>query len=99
MLESLRWRPVSFGGFAHCKTKDITWNNSLIPAEPSQMILRSSQNCTSSILSVRLNVQVICTIIFGLFLLALAVTCPAQHVTNRSILINTVLILWTFAPF
>ncbi|KAG1809922.1 cytochrome P450, partial [Suillus plorans] len=32
MLESLRWRPVTLGGFAHRATKDIIWNNYLIPA-------------------------------------------------------------------
>ncbi|KAG1893623.1 cytochrome P450 [Suillus fuscotomentosus] len=32
ILKSLRWRPVSFGGFPHRTSKDIIWKNYLIPA-------------------------------------------------------------------
>ncbi|KAG2047951.1 cytochrome P450 [Suillus hirtellus] len=32
VLKSLRWRPVSLGGFAHHATKDIIWKNYLISA-------------------------------------------------------------------
>jgi len=31
MLESYRWRPVTVGGIAHRATKDIIWENYLIP--------------------------------------------------------------------
>ncbi|KAI0693913.1 cytochrome P450 [Cytidiella melzeri] len=31
-LECFRWRPTSWGGFAHRATKDVFWNNYTIPA-------------------------------------------------------------------
>ncbi|KAG2072919.1 hypothetical protein BDR04DRAFT_1141430 [Suillus decipiens] len=89
ILESMRWRPVSFG-FAHRATKDIVWKNYLIPAGLSQTILRSSQNRTSSILSVGLTMQVVYAMVSGFSLLALAAEC---------VLVNTsqiALILWAF---
>ncbi|KAG1831218.1 hypothetical protein EV424DRAFT_1534314 [Suillus variegatus] len=37
MLGSLRWRPVSLGGFVHCATKAIIWKNYLIPASATSI--------------------------------------------------------------
>ncbi|KAG1807981.1 cytochrome P450 [Suillus subaureus] len=105
MLETLRWRPVSFGGFAHRATKDIIWNNYLIPAgatvignhwaiandpevfpEPHKF---NPQRWIDNAGRVRDDLRFF-TFGFG------RRVCPGQHVANRSIFINTALILWAF---
>ncbi|KAG1798587.1 cytochrome P450 [Suillus plorans] len=86
MLESLRWRPVSIGGFAHRATKDIIWNNYLIPAEPHQF---NPQRWIDDAGRVRSDLKFF-TFGFG------RRVCPGQHVATRSIFINTALILWAF---
>ncbi|KAG2126118.1 cytochrome P450 [Suillus cothurnatus] len=105
MLESMRWRPVSLGGFAHRATKDIIWNNYLIPAgatvignhwaiandpevfpEPHKF---NPQRWLDDTGHVRHDLR------FFPFGFGRRV-CPGQHVANRSIFINTALILWAF---
>ncbi|KAG1854466.1 cytochrome P450 [Suillus subalutaceus] len=105
ILESMRWRPVSLGGFPHCATKDIIWNNYLIPAgaivignhwaiandpevfpEPHKF---NPQRWIDDAGRVRDDLRFF-TFGFG------RRVCPGQHVANRSIFINTALILWAF---
>jgi cytochrome P450 len=105
MLESLRWRPVALGGFAHRATRDIIWNNYLIPAgatvignhwaiandpevfpEPHKF---NPQRWIDDAGRVRNDLRFF-TFGFG------RRVCPGQHVANRSIFINTALILWAF---
>ncbi|KAG1855978.1 cytochrome P450 [Suillus subluteus] len=105
MLESLRWRPVALGGLAHRATKDIIWNNYLIPAgatvignhwaiandpevfpEPQKF---NPQRWIDDAGRVRNDLRFF-TFGFG------RRVCPGQHVANRSIFINTALILWAF---
>ncbi|KAG2099579.1 cytochrome P450 [Suillus discolor] len=105
MLESLRWRPVVLGGFGHRATKDITWNNYLIPAgatvignhwaiandpevfpEPHKF---NPQRWIDDAGRVRGDLKFF-TFGFG------RRVCPGQHVANRSVFINTALILWAF---
>ncbi|KAG1854460.1 cytochrome P450 [Suillus subalutaceus] len=105
MLESMRWRPVSLGGFAHRATKDIVWKNYLIPAgatvignhwaiandpevfpEPQKF---NPQRWIDDAGRVRDDLRFF-TFGFG------RRVCPGQHVANRSIFINTALILWAF---
>ncbi|KAG1894747.1 cytochrome P450 [Suillus fuscotomentosus] len=105
MLESLRWRPVSLGGFAHRATKDIIWKNYLIPAgttvignhwaiandpevfpEPHTF---NPQRWIDDAGRVRGDLRFF-TFGFG------RRVCPGQHVANRSVFINTALILWAF---
>ncbi|KAG1852411.1 cytochrome P450 [Suillus subalutaceus] len=105
MLESLRWRPVALGGFAHRANKDIIWNNYLIPAgatvignhwaiandpevfpEPQKF---NPQRWIDDAGRVRNDLRFF-TFGFG------RRVCPGQHVANRSIFMNTALILWAF---
>ncbi|KAG2085777.1 cytochrome P450 [Suillus discolor] len=106
MLESLRWRPVSLGGIAHCVIKDMIWKNYLIPAgatvignhwaiandpevfpEPHKF---NPQRWIDDAGRVRGDLKFF-TYGFG------RRVCPGQHVANRSVFINTALILWTFS--
>ncbi|KAG1731334.1 cytochrome P450 [Suillus paluster] len=105
MLESLRWRPVIPGGFAHRATKDVIWNNYLIPAgatvignhwaiandpdvfpEPHKF---NPQRWIDETGRVRDDLR---SFAFGFG----RRVCPGQHVANRSVFINTALILWAF---
>ncbi|KAH7912664.1 cytochrome P450 [Hygrophoropsis aurantiaca] len=105
MLEALRWRPVSIGGFAHRATKDIIWNGYRIPAgasvignhwaiandpdtypDPQKF---DPQRWIDEQGRVRDDLR-FCTYGFG------RRVCPGQHVANRSIYINTALVLWAF---
>ncbi|KAG1809041.1 cytochrome P450 [Suillus variegatus] len=105
MLESLRWRPVSLGGFAHRAIKDIIWKNYLIPAgatvignhwviandlevfpEPHRF---NPQRWIDNAGRVRSDLRFF-TFGFG------RRVCPGQHLANRSVFINTALIMWAF---
>ncbi|KAG1785221.1 cytochrome P450 [Suillus plorans] len=105
MLESLRWRPVSLGGFAHRATKDIIWKNYLIPAgttvignhwaianDPEvfpEPHTFNPQRWIDDAGRVRGDLRFF-TFGFG------RRVCPGQHVVNRSVFITTALILWAF---
>ncbi|KAG1829926.1 cytochrome P450 [Suillus variegatus] len=105
MLESLRWRPVTLGGLAHRANKDVIWNNYLIPAgatvignhwaiandpevfpEPQTF---NPQRWIDDAGRVRDDLRFF-TYGFG------RRVCPGQHLANRSVFINTALILWAF---
>ncbi|EGN94605.1 hypothetical protein SERLA73DRAFT_62286 [Serpula lacrymans var. lacrymans S7.3] len=105
MLESFRWRPVSIGGFAHCTTKDIVWNGYCIPTgaivignhwaiandpevftDPEKFNPRRWLGDDGQL---REDLKFF-TFGFG------RRACPGQPVANRSVFINTALILWAF---
>ncbi|KAH7884072.1 cytochrome P450 [Phlebopus sp. FC_14] len=105
MLETFRWRPVSIGGFGHRATKDIVWKDYVIPAgatvignhwaiandpevfpEPEKFNPQRWINVDGTI---RDDIR-FCTYGFGRRI------CPGQHVANRSVFINTALVLWSF---
>ncbi|KAG1895267.1 cytochrome P450 [Suillus fuscotomentosus] len=96
MLESLRWRPVCIGGFAHRASKDIIWNKYLIPAVATvignhwaianhpevfpEPQTFNPQRWIDDAGHVRDDLRV----------------CPSQHLANWSVFVNTALILWAF---
>ncbi|KAH7922532.1 cytochrome P450 [Leucogyrophana mollusca] len=105
MLESFRWRPVSIGGFAHRATSDLTWNGYIIPSgatvignhwaiandpdvypNPERF---DPQRWLDNDGKIRDDIKFF-TYGFG------RRTCPGKHVANRSVFINTALILWAF---
>ncbi|KAG1840965.1 cytochrome P450 [Suillus tomentosus] len=105
MLESSRWRPVTYGGFAHRATKDIIWKNYLIPAGATVIGNHwaiandpevfpephrfNPQRWIDDAGRVRSDLRFF-TFGFG------RRVCPGQHVANRSVFITTALILWAF---
>ncbi|KAG2131618.1 cytochrome P450 [Suillus bovinus] len=105
ILESLRWRPIVLGGFEHRATKDIIWNNYLIPAGATVIGNHwaiandpevfpephkfNPQRWIDDAGRVRSDLRFF-TFGFG------RRVCPGQHVATRSIFINTALILWAF---
>ncbi|KAG2099603.1 cytochrome P450 [Suillus discolor] len=105
MLESLRWRPVSLGGFPHRAIKDIVWKNYLIPAGATVIGNHwaiandpeifpephrfNPQRWIDDAGRVRSDLRFF-TFGFG------RRVCPGQHVANRSVFITTALILWAF---
>ncbi|OBZ68871.1 O-methylsterigmatocystin oxidoreductase [Grifola frondosa] len=104
-LEVLRWRPVAAQGFAHKATKDIIWQNYVIPAGaevlgchwaisrdpavfPDPEIFRPERWLNED---GRLRDDMkFFTFGFGRRI------CPGRHVADRSIFINTALVLWAF---
>ncbi|KDQ65052.1 hypothetical protein JAAARDRAFT_146391, partial [Jaapia argillacea MUCL 33604] len=105
VMESFRWRPVSAGGFMHRATKDIIWKNYVIPAgatvagnhwsigrdpevfpDPEtfnpQRWINKDGNIRDDIRYFNFG--------FG------RRVCVGQHVANRSLFINTALLLWAF---
>ncbi|KIJ60536.1 hypothetical protein HYDPIDRAFT_117061 [Hydnomerulius pinastri MD-312] len=105
MLESMRWRPVSIGGFGHRATKDIIWKDYIIPkgatvignhwaiANDPEVFPNPQkfdpQRWFDAEGKIRDDLR-FCTYGFGRRI------CPGQHVANRSIFINTALVLWAF---
>ncbi|KAG2140708.1 cytochrome P450 [Suillus cothurnatus] len=103
MLESLRWRPVTLGGFEHRATRDIIWNNCLIPAGTTVIgnhwaiandpeVFQephkfNPQRWIDNAGRVRNDLRFF-SFGFG------RQVCPGQYVANRSTFINTALILW-----
>ncbi|KAG2133748.1 cytochrome P450 [Suillus clintonianus] len=103
--EALRWRPLAPEGFPHRTTQDVIWENYCIPAgttvtgnhwaisrdpevypepdafKPQRWI--NDQGRLRSDLS------------FFVFGFGRRV-CPGQHLANRSVFINALLILWAF---
>ncbi|KAJ7627632.1 cytochrome P450 [Mycena polygramma] len=105
-LESYRWRPVSAGGFAHRATKDIIWNGYVIPAgasvygnhwsialdpvvfpDPERFDPQRWMSPDGS--AIREDLKVF-QFGFG------RRVCPGLHVANKSLFINTALLLWAF---
>ncbi|KAG1792731.1 cytochrome P450 [Suillus plorans] len=105
ILESLRWRPVTLGGLAHRASKDVIWNNYLIPAgatvignhwaianDPEvfpEPQTFNPQRWIDDAGRVRDDLRFF-TYGFG------RRVCPGQHFANRSVFINTALTLWAF---
>ncbi|KAL4071072.1 cytochrome P450 [Scleroderma yunnanense] len=105
IAETARWRPIVPGGFPHCATKDVIWNGYLIPAGTAVVAnhwaiandpevfpnpeVFDPQRWIDMTGKVRRDIE-FCTFGFG------RRVCPGQHVANRSIFINTVLMLWSF---
>ncbi|KAJ7048580.1 cytochrome P450 [Mycena amicta] len=105
-LESFRWRPVSAGGFAHRATKDILWKGFLIPQGSSVYgshwsIARDPELfpdperfdpqrwLTEDGSAIRDDLKVF-QFGFG------RRVCPGSHVAQKSLFINTALLLWAF---
>ncbi|KAG1741451.1 cytochrome P450 [Suillus paluster] len=103
--EALRWRPVASGGFAHQTTKEVIWEKYCIPAgtivfgnhwsisrdpevypEPHAF---KPERWIDDQGHLRDDLK------FFAYGFGRRV-CPGQHVANRSIFINFVLILWAF---
>ncbi|EKM55937.1 uncharacterized protein PHACADRAFT_256887 [Phanerochaete carnosa HHB-10118-sp] len=104
-LETFRWRPISWGGAAHRATSDVIWNQYVIPAgatvfgnhwaighdpavfpdpdefRPSRW-LDATGNLRDDIKPVAYG--------FG------RRVCVGQNVANKSLFINTALLLWAF---
>ncbi|KAJ7660077.1 cytochrome P450 [Mycena rosella] len=105
-LESFRWRPVSAGGFAHRATKDIIWKGYIIPEGarvygnhwsiardpivfPDPERFDPQRWITSDGTAIREDLKVF-QFGFG------RRVCPGSHVANKSLFINTALLLWAF---
>ncbi|EGN99633.1 hypothetical protein SERLA73DRAFT_179744 [Serpula lacrymans var. lacrymans S7.3] len=105
ILESFRWRPVASTGLPHRANKDIIWGNYFIPAGTTVVgnhwaISRDPdvypnpdsfqpERWLDSQGKIKDNIK-FPTYGFG------RRVCAGQHVANRSVYINTVLILWAF---
>ncbi|KAG0696780.1 cytochrome P450 [Suillus ampliporus] len=105
MLESLRWRPVAIGGFAHRAIKDIIWKSYLIPAGATVIGNHwaiandpevfpephkfNPQRWIDETGRVRDGLR---SFAFGFG----RRVCPGQYVAQRSVFINTAFILWAF---
>jgi len=105
VLETFRWRPVSAGGFAHKATRDVVWNDYVIPKGATVIgnpwaIGRdptifpdpeafNPQRWLHADGTLRDDLR---SYSFGFG----RRVCPGQHVANASVLLNTALIQWAF---
>lgn len=107
VLEVFRWRPVGADGFglAHKSTKDIIWNNYLIPKGSTVIgsvwsIGRdpqyfpdpdrfNPQRWINEDGKIREDLR---TFVFGFG----RRVCPGQHIATASVLLNTALLQWAF---
>ncbi|KAG1750461.1 cytochrome P450 [Suillus paluster] len=103
--EAVRWRPVGPNGLAHRTTNDVIWENYCIPAGTTVLgnqwaISRDPevypepdafkpQRWIDDQGRLRDDLQ---NFIYGFG----RRVCPGQHVANRSVFINSLLILWAF---
>ncbi|KIM47190.1 hypothetical protein M413DRAFT_440696 [Hebeloma cylindrosporum] len=105
VLETYRWRPVSAGGFAHKATKDIIWENYLIPKGASVIgnVWSVGRDPAYFPDPERFDPQRWLTkggrlrdelksYTFGFG----RRVCPGQHMATASVFVNTVLIQWAF---
>lgn len=104
-LETFRWRPISWGGFAHRATSDIVWNDYVIPAGATVFGNHWAIGHDETVFSdpdvfrpsrwldeagkLRDDISPF-TYGFG------RRVCVGQHVANNSLFINTALLLWAF---
>ncbi|EGN99634.1 hypothetical protein SERLA73DRAFT_159860 [Serpula lacrymans var. lacrymans S7.3] len=105
ILETFRWRPITSSGLSHRANKDIIWGNYLIPAGTTVVgnhwsISRDPDvypNPDSFQPERWLNGEgkIKDDLKFPTYGFGRRV-CVGQHVANRSVYINTVLILWAF---
>ncbi|KAF5389652.1 hypothetical protein D9757_004118 [Collybiopsis confluens] len=109
VLESFRWRPVTSGGFPHRATKDIIWQNYLIPKGSTVIGNAWSVGRDPEIFPEpeRFNPQRwIVKDADGKMSLRDDLksypfgfgrrVCPGQHMATASTFVNTALILWAF---
>ncbi|KAF8148666.1 cytochrome P450 [Crassisporium funariophilum] len=103
--ETFRWRPVSAGGFAHKATRDIIWQNYLIPKGATVMgnvwaVGRdpayfpdpekfNPQRWLNEEGKIREDMKAY-TFGFG------RRVCPGQYMASASVFVNTALIQWAF---
>ncbi|KAG2137952.1 cytochrome P450 [Suillus clintonianus] len=103
--EALRWRPLAANGFPHRTTEDVIWENYCIPAGTTVFgnhwaISRDPevypdpdmfkpQRWINDQGRMREDLK------FFVYGFGRRI-CPAQHVANRSVFINSLLILWAF---
>ncbi|KAL0948574.1 hypothetical protein HGRIS_011133 [Hohenbuehelia grisea] len=106
VLETMRWRPVSAGGFAHKATRDIFWGNYRIPKGASVIgniwsIGRdpavypdpetfNPQRWLNEEGRLREDMR---TFSWG----SGRRVCPGQHIATNSVFLNTALIQWAFS--
>ncbi|EIN08589.1 cytochrome P450 [Punctularia strigosozonata HHB-11173 SS5] len=105
IMEVLRWRPVSIGGFAHRATEDIIWNRYRIPAGATVIGNHWSIAHDPDMFKnpdtfdpqrwftngePSLSDARIFTFGFG------RRVCPGQHIANRSVFITAAMLLWSF---
>ncbi|KAG0705212.1 cytochrome P450 [Suillus ampliporus] len=103
--EAQRWRPLGPNGFPHRTTKDVVWENYCIPAGTTVLgshwaISRDAEVYPEPYVfkpqrwindEGRLRDDLtFCFYGFGRRI------CPGQHLANRSMFINLVLVLWAF---
>ncbi|TFK33151.1 cytochrome P450 [Crucibulum laeve] len=103
--ETFRWRPVTAGGFAHKATKDIIWQNYLIPKgatvignvwsvgrDPAffpEPEKFNPQRWLTEDGKMREDLKAF-TFGFGRRI------CPGQHIASASVFVNAALIQWAF---
>jgi len=106
VLETFRWRPVSAGGFAHKATRDIVWQNYVIPKGTSVMgniwaVGRdpeyfpdpeafNPQRWLTADGALKEDMK---SYPFGYG----RRVCPGQHMATASVFLNTALLHWAFA--
>ncbi|KAF7323775.1 Cytochrome P450 [Mycena kentingensis (nom. inval.)] len=103
-LESYRWRPVSAGGFAHRATKDLLWNDLIIPRGASVYGSHWSIARDPDVFPDPEKFDPQRWIVDGTLRDDLKVfqfgfgrrACPGSTVANKSLFINTALLLWAF---
>lgn len=105
ILESYRWRPVTPGGIPHSTTKDIIWNNYVIPAGTQIIgnhwaIARDPEffpdpEAFKPERWLNEHGRIRDDIKFPNFGFGRR-ACPGQHVADQSLFINTALALWAF---
>lgn len=105
VLETFRWRPVSAGGFAHKSTRDIVWQNYLIPKgstvlgnvwsvgrDPQYFPEPERFNPSRWINDKGQLKEDMKSYSFGFG----RRVCPGQHMAAASVFLNTALFQWTF---
>ncbi|KAI0345186.1 cytochrome P450 [Trametopsis cervina] len=104
-LEVYRWRPVSWGGFAHRATKNIVWENYVIPAGATVIGNHWSISKDPDAYPdpdvfrpdrwLDESGQLKQDMTFFNFGFGRRV-CPGQHVANNSLFLTVALLLWAF---
>jgi len=105
VLETFRWRPVSAGGFAHKATKDLVWQNYLIPKgatvignvwsvgrDPAYFPDPEAFNPQRWLNEEGKIKEDLKSFSFGFG----RRVCPGQHMASASVFANTALIQWAF---
>jgi len=104
-LETFRWRPISWGGFAHRATSEIIWNQYVIPAgatvfgnhwavahDPAVFPDPDEFRLSRWLDASGKLREDISPFTYGFG----RRVCVGQHVANNSLFINTALLLWAF---